>query len=134
MILHCSGALCEPLPFHLNRRIHVPTHSSCGTGYTILQSMSSWGGIHEKSQESCTSGQVFDILHSVRYDHKDSEKDRKQRVSALWRPVCNKSNMAANGSDPCNGFAPICRKTLCDTTITKFPDVRNPFLRSILCF
>ena len=34
------------------------------------------------SLESCTFA-VFDILHSVRYDHKDLEKDRKQLVSAL---------------------------------------------------
>ena len=82
----------------------------------------------------CTSGQVFDILHGVRYDHKDLEKDRKQLVSALWRLVCNKSNMATNGFSPCNGFAPICRKTLCNTIISRFSDVRNPFLWSILCF
>ena len=100
----------------------------------VLKNLHSWGGIHEKSQESCTSGQVFDILHSVRYDHKDLEKDRKQLVSALWRLVCNKSHMAANGFSPCSGFAPICRKTLCNTTISRFSDVKNPFLRSILCF
>ena len=90
--------------------------------------------IREKSQESCTSGQVSDILHSVRYDHEDLEKDRKQLVSALWRPICNKSNMAANGFSPGNGFAAICRKNLCNTTISMFSDVRNPFLRSISCF
>ena len=48
--------------------------------------------------------------------------------------MTEKSNMAAIGFCPCNSFAPICHKTLCNTTFSRFYDVRNLFLRSILCF
>src|SRR6267154_2764907 len=46
----------------------------------------------------------------------------------------HKSNMAATGLSPCNGLAPISYKTLCNTTLSRFLDARNPFLRLILCF